>query len=38
MYWYDNKSLQIPKWYSESLYQRRKDNAMANEKGKNDKQ
>jgi hypothetical protein len=32
MYWYDNKSLQIPKRYSEALYQRRTDNAMAKEK------
>ena len=37
MYWYDNKSLQIPKWYSEALYQRRTDTTMAKEKGENDK-
>ena len=34
MYWYDNKSLQIPKRYSEALYQRRTDNATAKEKKK----
>jgi hypothetical protein len=33
MYWYDNKRLQIPKRYSEALYQRRTDNPMAKEKG-----
>jgi hypothetical protein len=37
MYWYDNKSLQIPKRYSEALYQRT-GNAMGKEKGKKDNQ